>query len=114
MGQYIKLTDKLFLHEFLEENIQTYIFYCPGCEEAHSYQVDSKPGSARWWKYDGNHESPTFSPSLLLKRNLSDYEGCGPRCHLFLKAGKLEFLGDCEHKLAGQTVDLPVYPGDGP
>ena len=28
-------------------------------------------------------------------------------CHLFLRAGRIQFLHDCRHALAGQTVDLP-------
>jgi len=28
-------------------------------------------------------------------------------CHYFLKGGMLQFLGDCTHTLAGQTVPLP-------
>ncbi len=29
--------------------------------------------------------------------------------HSFIKDGMIEFLGDCTHKLAGQTVDLPEF-----
>lgn len=75
-----------------------YVFWCPGCEENHLFSTDR-------WQFDGNMESPTFNPSLL-------YPTKKPRCHLFLHAGKLQFLNDCEHKLAGQTVDLPDYPGE--
>lgn len=28
-------------------------------------------------------------------------------CHSFVTAGRIEFLPDCTHALAGQTVDLP-------
>lgn len=34
------------------------------------------------------------------------------RCHTFIRAGKIEFLGDCTHALAGQTVALPDWPDD--
>lgn len=33
-------------------------------------------------------------------------------CHSFVRAGKIEFLGDCTHALAGQTVALPDWPDD--
>lgn len=33
-----------------------------------------------------------------------------PRCHSFVRDGKIEFLSDSTHKLAGQTVDLPPLP----
>jgi len=28
-------------------------------------------------------------------------------CHSFVTDGRIQFLGDCTHNLAGQTVDLP-------
>lgn len=28
-------------------------------------------------------------------------------CHSFIRDGRIEFLSDCTHALAGQTVDLP-------
>lgn len=31
-------------------------------------------------------------------------------CHCFIVAGQWQFLGDCTHELAGQTVDLPLLP----
>ena len=30
-------------------------------------------------------------------------------CHSFVTDGRIQFLGDCTHKLAGQTVDLPDW-----
>ena len=31
-------------------------------------------------------------------------------CHSFVTDGRIQFLGDCTHSLAGQTVDLPEFP----
>jgi hypothetical protein len=31
-------------------------------------------------------------------------------CHVFIKAGMIQFLGDCTHALAGQTVPIPAWP----
>ena len=31
-------------------------------------------------------------------------------CHTFVTDGRIQFLGDCTHALAGQTVDLPDWP----
>ena len=28
-------------------------------------------------------------------------------CHSFVRAGQIEFLGDCTHEFAGQTVPMP-------
>ena len=30
-------------------------------------------------------------------------------CHSFIRDGRIQFLGDCTHHLAGQTVDLPDF-----
>lgn len=52
------------------------------------------------WKWDGNRERPTFTPSMNIVG----------RCHYHLTAGKLIFYADSIHSLAGQTVDLPDFP----
>ncbi len=72
------------------------------------------------WGFDGNYERPTFSPSVLVrgKRRITDEEYARIRtgesvevpdmiCHSFVRNGQIEFLGDCTHALAGQTVPLP-------
>jgi hypothetical protein len=28
-------------------------------------------------------------------------------CHYFIVDGRIRYCGDCQHELAGQTVDLP-------
>lgn len=79
-------------------------FWCPGCEEAHTYTL---PG----WTRTGTDEKPTFAPSLLMtEREPRPSETVVRRCHLFLREGILDFLGDCTHKLAGQKVPLPEPP----
>ena len=35
------------------------------------------------------------------------------RCHSFVRSGRIEFLSDSTHALAGQTVDLPDDMPDG-
>jgi hypothetical protein len=30
-------------------------------------------------------------------------------CHSFVTDGRIQFLEDCTHELAGQTVDLPEW-----
>lgn len=86
-----------------------YAFYCPGCEHHHVIPTEQAAGGPVW-AFDGNLESPTFAPSLL---NTCE-EGASRtprRCHLFVRAGKLEFCGDCTHPFAGRTVDIPDPPG---
>ena len=79
------------------------IFWCPGCDEPHQVPV----AGDKAWQFNGNLESPTISPSLLVR---GDERGNGVRCHLFLKNGVLEFCTDSGHGLAGKTVPLPEWP----
>lgn len=77
-----------------------YVFYCPGCETPHQYMVD--PGGKLCWKFNGDLERSTFSPSLLMTSP-------GRRCHLFVRDGQIQYCGDCHHDLAGKTVDVPEW-----
>lgn len=86
-----------------------FMFWCPGCEDAHAFEVGPQhTGEHRpSWQFDGNTQSPTVQPSIVVR--YGDEPGA-KRCHLFLVNGQLQFLGDCTHKLAGQTVPLPEPP----
>lgn len=98
----------------------TYSIKCPGCGDIH--HLDKR------WSFNGNYEKPTFSPSLLIRgghfephfkegdRCWCTYDAENPDspspfkcvvCHSFITDGKIQFLGDCTHSLAGQTVELP-------
>ena len=70
------------------------MIYCPGCKTHHVF--DER------WTFNGDYENPTFSPSMLCNANCQR-----TRCHSFVRNGKIEFLSDCAHELAGQTMDLP-------
>ncbi len=74
-----------------------WVFHCPGCEEIH--QFDPR------WTRSGPKSSPTFSPSLVTKVNVQ-----GDVCHLYVREGRIQFLDDSHHELAGQTV--PMLPVD--
>lgn len=82
--------------------VTAYLFYCPGCECYHSYDVRSDGGRPAW-SFNGDMDRPTFTPSLLYPDR---------RCHLYLTDGRLHFQGDCSHALAGRTVDLPDFDDD--
>lgn len=58
------------------------------------------------WGFNGNLDHPTFTPSVLSTSNWGP-EQREVRCHSFVTGGRIEFLADCTHALAGQTVDLP-------
>lgn len=76
-----------------------YVFFCPGCQEYHWIRTRGpKPN----WSFDGNLDCPTVSPSILCCK-----DDPARRCHSYVRAGRIEFLGDCGHRLAGQAVELP-------
>lgn len=101
---------------------QALVFWCPGCEYtmpdvegvhggAHMLPVSGDVGEQPRWDFDGNLDAPTLSPSIL-SRIPRRQDGTLPPlvCHSFMRAGQLEFLGDCTHQYAGQTVPLPPLP----
>ncbi|WP_407649406.1 DUF6527 family protein [Brevibacillus composti] len=73
------------------------VFFCPGCQMHHGF--DSR------WFFNGDFERPTISPSYLV--TIGRHPDPPDRCHSFVRDGQIEFLSDCTHSLAGQTVDLP-------
>lgn len=81
----------------IENDPGTYCFECPGCGCLH--KINST------WAYNGNAGKPTLSPSVLV-RSFDDV-GTPTICHSFVKDGKIQYLNDCTHSLAGQTVELP-------
>jgi hypothetical protein len=78
-----------------------YLYYkCPGCKHNHHIPPEE-------WNWNGDTEKPTLSPSVL-----HYYELDGQRvttCHYFIREGKIQYCGDCQHELAGKTVDLPDF-----
>jgi hypothetical protein len=76
-------------------------FLCPGCHCGHMINTD-KPVPGKTWTLTGNEDFPTISPSVLMDRP-------GRRCHSYVTAGRIQFLNDCDHALAGQTVELPYW-----
>lgn len=92
----------------------TYIFNCPGC------------GCLHWisdrWQFNGEMDRPTVSPSILVRgtvpvtdeqhRRIMAGEKIEPVplvCHSFVRDGRIEYLSDCTHALAGQTVEIPDF-----
>ena len=90
-------------------------FHCPGCECAHRVRVeipvDPHYVDSGHWTWNGRLDLPTFAPSVRTWSGTVD--GVDQRvCHSYVLDGQIQFLGDCWHALAGQTVDLPAWePG---
>lgn len=92
--------------------------WCPACEELHRIVT----GGANSWTWDGDRERPTISPSILVhatqwapefsfhRPNHRIAPGERTTCHSFVVAGQWQFLPDCTHTLAGQTVPCVPIP----
>ncbi|MBD2489029.1 DUF6527 family protein [Aulosira sp. FACHB-615] len=84
-----------------------YLFDCPGCGNSHApYIRPFKNDKGASWTFNGDMNKPTFQPSILAKVERTD----GSKimvCHSFVTDGRIQFLSDCTHELAGRTVDLP-------
>lgn len=92
-------------------------FWCPGCREAHIVGPT--------WDFNGDYDRPTFAPSILVRGNkvVKDENGkwtgdwqrdaagnlIPEVCHSFVRDGQIQFLNDCTHALAGQTVPLRPF-----
>lgn len=90
------------------------LFRCPGCNDNHQIHVGT-------WVFNGDLERPTFSPSVLVtgtqwaadqafhKPTHAVAPGERTICHSFVTDGRIQFLHDSTHTLAGRTVDLPEW-----
>ncbi len=64
------------------------------------------------WTWNGSVDSPTLKPSILTRGSTGFTDLDGGRtvtdhvCHSFVNDGKVQFLSDCTHEFAGQTLDL--------
>jgi hypothetical protein len=110
------------------DGIRSMMFEFPGCDMAHMVNVSGQGGPI--WSWNGSMDSPTFSPSIRVTydhmseagraqgKAFCEQHGRYPTneenpydvndvCHSFVTDGRIQFLGDCTHALAGQTVDLP-------
>lgn len=85
------------------------VFHCPGCESAHVvYTSPESNAGGIAWGFNDDYDAPTFAPSLLVRGSDGTKDTV---CHSFIKLGKIQFLGDCTHSLAGQTVEIPDWKG---
>lgn len=102
------------------------LFWCPGCDTHHGPTIEGP----RTWQFNGDYVKPTLAPSILVRgyeiseeglamiargeeppdngepRVSRRYPGRDTVCHSFVRDGRIEFLSDCTHALAGQTVPL--------
>lgn len=82
-----------------------WMIFCPACGCGHLLNG---------WTFNGDTERPTFSPSILVHgwetdgTELPGYR-IQKRCHSYVTDGCIQYLADCEHALAGQTVELEDF-----
>jgi hypothetical protein len=84
-----------------EDPVQ-YWFFCPGCEHYHIF--DNR------WLFNNDYDKPTLGPQPGKSHSYLTWwpeNGVEKRCHSYITDGKIHFLTDCTHKLAGQLVNLP-------
>lgn len=122
--------EKSVLHRLTngEGKLFGYMIWCEGCGCGHAFYTEAPEGIGGKWKFNGNIESPTFTPSMLVTsghyitghtgRCWCDVQREEPerkngfeciRCHSFVTDGKIQYLADCTHKLANQTVPLKTF-----
>ena len=82
------------LKDVNDKSVGTWKFYCPACKQNHVYD--------KRWKFNGNVEKPTFTPSLRVM--IGDTKET--LCHLFVTDGKIIYCNDCPHEFAGKTIEM--------
>jgi hypothetical protein len=79
---------------------------CPGCS-GNEFTVGIHAIDSRW-TFNRNFDRPTFTPSLHVKMEFGDGSPTAI-CHSYVTDGRIQFLPDSTHALAGKTVDLPEF-----
>ena len=65
--------------------------WCPGCKKPHVLHKGD-------FQFDGEPDTPTVRPAAIF-----------PDCAYIITNGKIYFLLDCTHSLAGRVVDMPEW-----
>lgn len=87
-----------------EGNDNFYLFFCEGCKCCHFFQT----GIGRW-SWNENFEKPTVTPSILARGEFSERINKNLICHSVITDGKIEFMDDSTHELAGLTIELKEF-----
>lgn len=87
----------LSTHQSPDGETEVKIFYCVACQDYHQFWTKGKTV----WEFNGDDIKPTFSPSLLMQGGKDDIY-----CHLYVRDGMIEYLSDCKHSFAGETVRM--------
>ena len=83
-------------------------YFCPPCDTIHQVRVEGNHAQGPVWGFNGDMDKPTFTPSVRVTWPAGKVsEKC---CHHYVTDGRIQYLGDCTHAMAGQTIDLPELP----
>lgn len=97
---------KVHVYRALADGSQTVAIKCPGClaafPESHARHGLNVANVHTW---NGDVDRPTFTPSLMWNHEFGGMPA-GYICHSYITDGMIQFLSDCTHPLAGQTVEL--------
>lgn len=80
-----------------------YMYWDVATNQANAFRISDDRG----WSWNGDFDCPTVQPSILT--TLPTAHGV-ERNHVFIRSGKVQYLSDCTHALAGQTVDMVEFP----
>jgi hypothetical protein len=77
--------------------------WCPGCCAVHSIDIHALSQNGRVMGWDGDMRNPTIAEPVrhLVERGTCDY---------ILRGGRLIFMNNCWHPLAGQQRTLEEFP----
>lgn len=76
-----------------------FLYHCVGCGCEHAFGLKSEGGNHT---FNMDMEHPSVSPSLL-----ANFGGDSKLCHSYIVNGMIQYLPDCQHSLAGKTIELP-------
>lgn len=97
---------KLYVTVNKQEFEPDYYFHCPGCGCDHGVWTTGPEGKHPMWGFNGSLDKPTFTPSIKVTWPYKEKMNV---CHSFIRNGKIEYLADCTHALAGNTVNLSDF-----
>lgn len=86
----------------IEGQPTSFMIDCPACGCGHKF--DER------WTFNGNLDRPTFRANMLVRWTKTDpvtqLKIKDIVCHSYVTDGRIAFLSDCTHDMAGKTVDL--------
>ena len=93
-------------HRGADGQRREYVYYwCVGCAHAHSVPAER-------WSWNKSIDVPTLHPSVRHYTTHPETKVETTICHYHLKAGVIEYCGDCQHDFKGQKIPLQDIPDD--